>query len=200
MTEPALRARAWSGSGRGRYLDDVWLHGLLHAAFVRSPHAHARILRVDTGPARHRAGVEAVLAGGDLARGDLALRPRLEAPGFAPTVWPALAASRVRFAGEPVAVVAARDPYAATDGCEAVLVEYEPLPALASLEAALAPGAPSLHEALPGNVLIERRHARGDVDGALASAAVVIRETFTHARCSASPIEPRPTYRNWDIA
>ncbi|OGK84949.1 MAG: hypothetical protein A2X52_16735 [Candidatus Rokubacteria bacterium GWC2_70_16] len=185
-------------TGRGRYLDDIRLHGLLHAAFVRSPHAHARILRVDTGPALRTPGVEAVLAGSDLARGDLALSPRLEAPGFAPTVWPALPVTRVRFAGEPVAVVAARDPYAASDGCEAVLVEYEPLPALASLAAALAPDAPRLHDAVPGNVLIERRHARGDVDAALAAAALVIRETFTHARCSASPIEPRGLIARWE--
>ncbi|MBI5628024.1 MAG: xanthine dehydrogenase family protein molybdopterin-binding subunit, partial [Candidatus Rokubacteria bacterium] len=137
-------------SGRGRYLDDVRLHGLLHAAFVRSLHAHARLLRVDSTAALATRGVAAALTAHDLAGSDLALSPRLEAPGFVPTSWPALASSRVRFVGEPVAVVAASDPYAAADGCEAVVVEYEPLPALSDIDGALAPGAPLLHDAVPG--------------------------------------------------
>ncbi len=184
-------------TGRGRYLDDLSLPGLLHAAFARSPHAHARLLSVDVSPALRIPGVEMALSGRDLAGGALALSPRLEAPGFARTTWPALPVSRLRFVGEAVAVVAARDPGAAADGGEAIVAEYDPLPALASLDAALAPGAPRLHDDVAGNVLIERRHAHGDVDKALATAPVVIRETFTHARCSASPLEPRGLIAQW---
>lgn len=185
-------------AGRGRYLDDIRLHGLLHAAFVRSPHAHARLLHVDAAPALASRGVVAALTAHDVAGRDLTLSPRLDAPGFVPTTWPALPASRLRFVGEPVAVVAASDPYAAADGCEAVVVEYEPLPALSDIDGALAPGAPLLHDAVPGNVLIERRYAHGDVDGSFAAAAVVVRETFTHGRCSASPIEPRGLIARWE--
>ena len=177
-------------TGRGRYLDDLGPAGLLHAAFVRSPHAHARVVRVDAEAARAVPGVVAVLAGRDLT--DVgALAPRLTAAGFAPTAWAPLAPARVRFAGEPVAVVAARSAYVAADAAELVGVEYEPRPALAGIDAALAAGAPALHEGVDGNVLARQAQQRGDVAGAFARAAHVVRETFDHGRVSASPLEPR---------
>jgi carbon-monoxide dehydrogenase large subunit len=129
-------------TGQGRYLDDLRLPDLLHAAFVRSPHAHARVLGVDVSPARGAAGVVAALAGRDLAGRVGPLAPRLEADGFVATAWPALADSRVRFVGEPVAVVAAASPYAAADGSERVVASYEPLAAVTDVDAALAPGSP----------------------------------------------------------
>ena len=211
MTDaPLTRPRPWVGAavkrvedprllrGGGRYLDDLRLPGLLHAAFVRSPHAHARVRAVETERARRAEGVAAVLSGRDLPAGLGALSPRLDAPGFAPTRWPALAAERVRFVGEAVAVVAAGDPYRAVDACDLVSVDYDPLPALPSVEAALADGAVALHRAAAGNVLFARRHSRGDVAGAFAGAAVVLRETFRHGRCSASPLEPRGVLAAWD--
>jgi carbon-monoxide dehydrogenase large subunit len=185
-------------SGRGRFLDDVTLPGLLHAAFVRSTHAHAVLLAVDPAPARRVPDVAFVLTARDLDDVPALLIPRLEASGFTPTAWPALAASRVRFAGEPVAVVAAATPYAAADGAGLVGVEYDPRPALPDVAAALAPGAPRLHSERPSNVLFEQRGSRGDVDGAFAAAAVVLRETFTHSRCSASPLEGRGLIARWD--
>ncbi len=185
-------------TGRGRYLDDIRLPGLLHAAFVRSSHAHARLRGVDASAALAVPGVVAVLAGPDLAGRVAPLAPRLESESFAATAWPALAQSRVRFVGEPVAVVAARTPYEAVDGCERVAAAYDPLPALADADAALAPGAPALHESAPGNVLLRKRFSQGDVDGAFARAAVRIRESFSHGRCAAVPLEPRGTVARWE--
>jgi carbon-monoxide dehydrogenase large subunit len=185
-------------TGRGRYLDDIHLAGMLHAAFVRSPHAHARIVQVDTGRAREAPGVAAVLTGAELTGQVEPLQAHLEGPDFRPTPWPALAGPHVRFVGEVVAVLGAEDPALAADGAELVEVEYDPLPALAAIDAALAPGARLLHAALAGNVLLERRYRRGDVERAFRDAAVVIRETFSHARCSASPLEPRGLIVRWE--
>ncbi|HVQ76892.1 MAG TPA: xanthine dehydrogenase family protein molybdopterin-binding subunit [Candidatus Binatia bacterium] len=210
IASPATRPATWVGAavkrvedprllrGRGRYLDDLELPGLLHAAFVRSLHAHARVRGVETALARRASGVAAVLSARDLPPGLGALTPRLEAPEFAPTCWPVLATDRVRFVGEPVAVVAAADPYRAVDAGELVHVDYEPLPGVASVEAALAAGAPALHASCEGNVLFTARHAQGDVAGAFARAAVVLRETFRHGRCSAAPIETRGLIAAWD--
>ena len=140
----------------------------------------------------------AVLTGRDIEGVVAPLAPRLVAPGFAATAWPALALSRVRFAGEPVAIVAADTAYAAADGCELVSVGYEPLPAVADIGAALAPSAALLHPEHGKNVLFEHRHRCGDVDAAFRSAAVVLVETFTHARCSASPLEGRGVIAQWE--
>jgi carbon-monoxide dehydrogenase large subunit len=185
-------------AGQGRYLDDLTLPGLLHAAFVRSAHAHALVRSVDAGPARRITGVILVLTGRDLEDEVAPLAPRLESPGFTSTAWPALATGRARFVGEPVAVVAAETPYAAADGAAAVAVDYDPLPVAPDAAAALAPGAPRLHPGRPSNVLFERRDRQGDVDRAFAGAAVVVRESFTHARCSASPLEGRGLVARWD--
>jgi carbon-monoxide dehydrogenase large subunit len=184
-------------AGQGRFLDDLTLPGLLHAAFVRSEHAHAVLRGVDAGPARALAGVEAVLTGRDLEGQVAPLAPRLEGPGFVPTAWPALATDRVRFVGEPVAVVAARTPYVAVDGGGLVVVDYDPLPALPDLETALDPSAPRLHAGRATNVLFERRGSEGAVAHAFATAATVVRETFRHARCSAAPLEPRGLIARW---
>jgi aerobic carbon-monoxide dehydrogenase large subunit len=184
-------------AGGGRYLDDIGRPGLLHAAFVRSPHAHAVIAEADAAPARRLPGVSAALVGRDVVGHVAPLAPRLEAPGFAPTVWPVLPDARVRFAGEAVAAVCAADPYLAADAGEAVRVVYDPLPAVADIDAALAVGAPPLHDGAERNVLLERRHATGDLEGAFARAHAVVRETFTHARCSAAPLEPRGLVAEW---
>jgi len=134
---------------------------------------------VDAAAARGVPGVELVVTGRDLDGVVAPLAPRLEAPGFVPTAWPALATSRVRFVGEAVAVVAASTPYAAADGGVLVEVEYDPLPAVPDVDTARDPRAPRLHPEHGSNVLFERRGSQGDVDGGFADAAVVIRETFT---------------------
>jgi carbon-monoxide dehydrogenase large subunit len=184
--------------GEGRYLDDIRLPDLLHAAFVRSPHAHARLSGVDASAALDVPGVVAAILGRDLTGRVEALSPRFDGDGFAATAWPALAVSRVRFAGEPVALVAGETAYAAADGGERVVARYEPLDALADVDAALAPGAIVLHDAVAGNVLFRRAHRLGDVAGAFSRATVRIQERFDHDRCSAAPLEPRGLVARWD--
>lgn len=164
---------------------------------MRSPHAHARVRGVDLARARCAPGVTAALSGRDAAW-IAPFAPRLESEGFWPTTWPPLAPERVRFVGEPVAALCAESPALAADACELVDVEYEPLPALASLDAALAPEAPRLHDEVPGNVLFRRHRTHGDVDGAFARAHLVLRETFGHGRCSASPLEGRGMVAAWE--
>jgi carbon-monoxide dehydrogenase large subunit len=170
---------------------------VLHAAFVRSEHAHAVLRRVDAGPAGAAPGVELALTGRDLQGVVAPIQARLDAPGFAATPWPALPTDRVRFVGEPVAAVAAVTPYAAVDGCARIEVEYEPLPAVPDVDSAREPGAARLHPQHASNVLFSRRGRQGEVDAAFAAAAHVVRETFTHDRCSAAPLEPRGVIAQW---
>ena len=174
--------------GRGRYVDDVVLPRMLSLAFVRSPHAHAAIRAVDSSAARTLDGVVGVFTAAELGRVARPLVPRLESDGFTPTAWRPLADGVARFAGEAVAAVVASSPYVAADARERVLVEYEPLAAVASIDAALA----------RGRTLFRRDYQNGDVDGAFAKAAILIRETFEHGRCAASPIEPRGVVADWD--
>jgi carbon-monoxide dehydrogenase large subunit len=158
---------------------------MLHAAFVRSPHAHALVRSLDTARARKLEGVVAILGPDEL--GAEALRPRLGGGGFTPTAWPALA-REPQFCGEAVAIVAATSAYVAADGVERVEVDWEPRPACVTLAEALG----------RGDVIFRRALRRGDVDTAFASAPVVLRETFTHGRLTASPLEPRGIVADWD--
>jgi aerobic carbon-monoxide dehydrogenase large subunit len=169
-------------------VDDIALPRMLVATFVRSPHAHAVVAGVETTAARAVPGVATVVTGADLARVTRPLAPRFTGDGFTPTAWPALAHERVQFCGEAVAAVVAADGYTAADARELVTVAYEPLPAVASIDAALARDA----------VLYRRRHCHGDVEAAFASAPVVLQETFEHGRCAASPLEPRGLVADWD--
>jgi len=165
---------------------------------VRSTAAHAELFAVDTAAARRAPGVAAVLAGRDLAGVVEPLAPRLDALGFTPTICHALSDSRVRFVGEPIAIVVADSVYAAADAGELVRVDYASLPAVATIDAALAEDAPRLHAGHERNVLFERRHRHGDVERAIDAAAVVVKETFRHARLSASPLEPRGIIACWE--
>jgi len=174
--------------GRARYVDDIALPRMLHIAFVRSPHAHAAIRRVDRAAARRLDGVVGVFTAADLHGVVRNLEPRLDAEGFVPATWTPLADRAVRFYGEAVAAVVASSPYIAADARELVQVEYEPLAAVSTLDAALA----------ANRVLFRRVWRRGDVAAAFARAPVLLRETFEHARCAASPIEPRGLVADWD--
>jgi carbon-monoxide dehydrogenase large subunit len=185
-------------TGGGAYLDDVRMPGLLHAAFVRSVHAHALVRRVVIERARGAPGVAAALSGRDLTASVTPFAPRLEGGGFWPTEWPALAPQRVRFVGEAVVALCAEGPAQAADACELVEIDYEPLAPIADVDSALAQGAPLLHDGVPGNVLFRRDYSYGDVDGAFARAHIVLRETFSHGRCSASPLEARGIAAAWE--
>ena len=127
--------------------------GALHARFVRSPHAHARILGIDATAARAMPGVVAVVTGHDLAQWTQPLRLAPPIEGLHPVTIETLPTAKVRFHGDPVACVVATDRAAAEDAAEQVRVDYEPLPAVTSMDAALAPDAPRVDDALPDNLV-----------------------------------------------
>jgi len=177
--------------GLGRYIADRWSPQTLHAAFLRSPHAHARIVRVDMGPARAVSGVVAVMTGEEAARHARPLRAESKMAGYRPTEMPALAREKVRFVGEPVAVVVAGDRYVAEDAAERIAVEYGPLPPLVDMEAAMADTGALVHEQAGSNVLVSREFAVGDAGAALAMADLVVRERFRFRRHAGVCIENR---------
>jgi len=186
-------------TGSGRFLDDLVLPGLLEAAVLRSPYAHARIVSIDATAARELPGVHDVLVGADLA-GLVAPQPVIyrllpdqpENPNLA------LAVDRVRWVGQPVAAVVATDRYVAEDALGLIEVEYDPLPVVADAQAALAPGAPKLYDELDSNVLGTMRFGEGDVDGALTGAAAVVRERFRLGRVGGLPLETRGCIASWE--
>ncbi|MEU0465271.1 xanthine dehydrogenase family protein molybdopterin-binding subunit [Amycolatopsis sp. NPDC006131] len=181
-------------TGRGRFLDDMDpLPGTLTAAVVRSPHPHARIRRVDLERARRHPGVAAVIGPEEVTA---ALRPfplALKAPmPYYPT-----ATDKVRFVGEPVAVVVAADRYLAEDAAELVEVDYEPLPPVVDVEKALRPDAPRLHEDADGNVATDRTFTFGDVDRAFAEADHVVKGKYDFPRYSSTPMECYSVVADW---
>ncbi len=186
-------------TGRGRYVDDLALPRLLHVAIVRSPHPHARVLRVGLEAARRAPGVVAVLTGEEAARLCRPYRGVLQHyQGMKTGAMLPLARDRVRYVGEPVAAVAAERPALAADAAALVEVDYAPLPAVLSPEQATAPGAPLIHEELGDNVIYRTRLSAGDVAGAFARAARVWRRTFTTGRHTGVPLEPRSLVADFD--
>ena len=173
--------------GRGRFIDDLApVPGAMDAALVRSPFAHARISRIDVSAALGSPGVVAVLTGADLA----AVGRPLGAVIRGTTEHHAMAVDVVRYAGEPVAVVVARDRYLAEDAAELVEVDYEPL------EAVLDP----LEAAEAGLVVSDRSFCYGDPDAALAAAHTVVRGRFPFGRWTATPVECFGVIADWDHA
>lgn len=168
--------------GRGQYVDDIHLDRMAHAAFVRSPFAHAEILSIDTGAARAAPGVLAVYTMDDLAAHLTCRRLPVELPAFGLLKTldpPILADGDVRHVGEPVAVVIAEHPYAAEDAAQLVEVEYDPLPVAADLRNDA--GDPPAHRGLDDNLVARIDMSFGDVDGAFATAAHRIHDvTFQH--------------------
>ncbi len=182
-------------TGRGTFIDDHPPVGSLHhAAIVRSPHAHARILGYDVTAALAMEGVVGVITGEDVAK---ATRP-FSVGVTAPVHYYCAATDKARFVGEPVAVVVARDRYLAEDAAEAVVVHYEPLPAVVDPERALEPGAPVLHEAVGTNLANHRRLVYGDPESAFREADVVIRERFRFPKYGSTPIETYGVIARWD--
>jgi carbon-monoxide dehydrogenase large subunit len=188
--------------GQGRFLDDIQLVGAVEAAFLRSPHAHARVVRLDASAARAHPGVLAVLGGPEVAARlepmvfDIAkLIPEPVQRATNPMVrvhpMPALASDRVTYAGQPLAMVVAVDRYVAEDALELIEVEFEPLPVVVDPEAALEPDAPLLEPAWGDNLAISFGFTRGDVEAAIAAADVVVSECFRSHRYASSPIETR---------
>ncbi len=184
--------------GRGRYLDDLVFDGMVHAVFLRSSHAHAHLRGVDAAAARTAPGVLAVLTGADQdAAGIEPLQPyeRVNVYSNEPFRFPtqyALAKDRVRYVGEPIALVVAESETAARDAAEMIPVDYDPLPALTTIEAALAPGAVSIIDDESRNICLEWQVGdKGATDAAMAAAAHVTRLDLHNHRVSVNPMEPR---------
>jgi len=199
-------------TGEGRFADDFNGLGQAHAAFVRSPHAHADVLAIDAAPAKAVAGVLAVFTGHDLAADGVGGIPTLiaerggnirsrDGSPFAEPTWLALATDRVRHVGEPIAMVVATTPAQARDGAEAVVVRYAARPAVVDAVAALGDGAPQLHAVATRNRVYDWEC--GDAaatERAFASAAHVARLTLVDNRLITCFMEPRAALAAWDAA
>ena len=204
--------------GQGRYTDDLSLPGQATAVFVRGPHAHARILRIDTTAARALPGVVAVLTGQDYVDDGFVGMPHfpnpagaveIKVPSFTSTPECAIldepqlpfAVDLVRFVGEAVAIVIAESVPTARDAAEAVVVEYEALPAVTDVFEALAPGAPSIWPQAPGNLALDNSFGdRAAVDAAMAKAHLVVEQTIRCQRTASSFMEPRAALGSYDAA
>jgi carbon-monoxide dehydrogenase large subunit len=184
--------------GEAVYVGDMKRPAMLHAAFVRSYYAHARIVAVDTEAARALPGVHAVLTAADV-EGLVDPFPMLmRGAEIVPVMHPVLARDRVRYVGEPVALVIADTPELAADAAEWVQLEVEDLAPL--LEPRDAESAPPLHDEAPDNVLLRWRGGRGDVDAAFAGAHAVVSARVVAPRLIAAPIEPRAVLASHDPA
>ena len=189
-------------TGEARYTDDIKLPGVLHMAVVRSPHAHANIVSIDSSAATAMDGVAAVFTGDDL-------------DGLAglPTAWlipdsdlkqpehPALAKGKVRYVGDGVAIVLADDRYTAEDAADAVVVDYEELPAVVDPEAAAQEGAPLVHDDVEGNIAF--RWIMGDKtasDGVFNTADVVVRDKIIQQRLLPTAMETRAAMAQFNPA
>jgi aerobic carbon-monoxide dehydrogenase large subunit len=177
-------------TGQTNWTDNITLPGMVHVSFLRSPHAHARIASVETSAARGAPGVFAAYSGADFAAEQ----------GSLPCAWPVtpdivipehppMAVDTVRYGGEIVACVVARDRYAAADALELIDVDYEPLEPVLDMERALADGAVQLHAA--GNKSFTWPFGNGDIDAAFRDAPVVIERTYRQQRLIPSAMEPR---------
>jgi carbon-monoxide dehydrogenase large subunit len=179
-------------TGSGRYVDDIRLPGMLHAAMIRSPYAHARVERIDAKRPLAMPGVVAVFTAADLPECAGPIPPSIPAPAsFRQAPQPVFAHPLVRYAGEIVAVVVAEEPYLASDAAEAVEVEYIPLPAVAGTEAALEPDAPRVFDSWPDNTAGMSTAAVGDADRGFAQARVVVEARLALPRVAGVPLEPR---------
>lgn len=186
-------------TGRAQFADNIVLPDMLHAAVLHSPHAHARIKRIDTSEAEKMPGVVAVVTGDDAQAWTTlpaigVMRP--DAPG----VWVSycLATDKVRYVGQAVAAVAAESRYVAEDALERIVVEYEPLPAVVDAERALEAGSPLVYEPNGNNLVAEKKFSWGDVEKAFQEADKVFTERFVWNRMSGSAIEPFNCITQWD--
>jgi len=185
--------------GRGIYVDDIDLPEMLHAAVLRSPYAHARIVHIDTSAASDLPGVHLVLTAADL--GDILEPSPLLIPHQAltqPRTQLPLALEEVRYVGEAVAFVVADSRYIAEDALELIEVEYEPLPVVSSLKAASAPDAPLVHEDVPGNIAAHLVQEVGNPDKTIANAQHVVHEVLKIERGAAMPMECRGIVARWE--
>jgi len=194
-------------TGKGRYVDDVKLVGMSYAHFVRSPHAHAKVKSIDSSEAMKTPGVIAVLTGSELVAdkiGNLICGWAITSKDGTPMkmgAWPAMAPETVRFVGQAVAVVIAESKNQARDAAESVAVDYEELPVVADIAAAIAPGAPQLHPEAPGNIIYDWHIGdEGATEAAFKSAANVVSLDLINNRLVPNAMEPRAAVADYDTA
>lgn len=203
MTAPAVREhkanKNWVGKsikrvedprllrGRGGYVDDMQLPGMLHGAAVRSPHAHANIVSIDTSAAKRLPGVKAVVTGAEAAEYSDPL------PDFGPApdkhVWRCVAVEKARYVGECVALVVAESRAIAEDACDLVEVEYEPLQPITNPVEAMKEGSPLVHDPLESNVAYQRKMVFGEVESDFEASDVVVKDELRWRRSGGMPLE-----------
>ena len=185
--------------GRGQYVSDVVLPRMVHVAFVRSPHAHARIKSIETAEAKKAPGVVAVVTGVELAK---VITPWVgvltHLKGIKSAPQHAIAIDRACWQGEAVCAVVARTRAEAEDACALVEIDYEPLPAVTDAETALDPATPVIHPELGDNLTFERALVAGDPDKAFAEADAVAEATFVFGRHTGVTNEPRAIVADWN--
>ncbi len=200
-------------TGQGKYVADIVLPGMLHAVFVRSDYAHARLVSVDVSAALEAPGVVAVITGEEMKTQCRSLRQPVLLPNL-PAKYPTyygLAVDKVKFHGDPVAMVIARDKYQAVDAAELVVVDYEELPVVLDPEAALAPDSPRVHEEEADNLMFEMTFTGGatdedraknaaEVERIFQSADVVVKERFRVHRTGTTPMETRGVLADWSAS
>jgi len=180
-------------TGQGAFLDDLTFQGMLHAAVLRSPHAHARITSIETAAARHLPGVVAVITADDLEGvvEPVPTRRETEADELQPPVHPVLARGKVCYVGQPIAIVVAQDLSLAQDARELIQVDYAPLPPVIDPLEAMQADAPIVHQELGTNIALRTLNAGGDLEAALAQAEHVVRQRYQVQRLAPAPLETR---------
>jgi carbon-monoxide dehydrogenase large subunit len=190
-------------TGRARFVDDVQLPGMVHVAFVRSDYAHGRLVNIDGSAAAARPGVVAIYTADDLGAYCIPAPLLVPPPPIKDLVFHActhlpLAKEKVRYVGEPIAMIVADSRYTAEDAVRDVVVDVEPLDAVVDLEAALQPDAPRVHEHLTSNTAAHVVQRKGDYEAARARADKIIARRFTYDRGASAAIENRAVLAHWD--
>jgi carbon-monoxide dehydrogenase large subunit len=185
-------------TGRGRYIGDLAVADALHVVFVRSPHAHARIVGIDAQAALRLPGVVAVWTGADFGKAATTLRMAPPIEGLKPVDLPPFPVDKVRFAGDLVACVVAETRLAALDAAETVAVAYEELAAVPDIATAREPASAPVDPEHRANRISHQTFAAGDLDAAFAGAARIVEARFSQARQTHAPLEPRGCIADWD--
>ncbi|MFQ5550403.1 MAG: xanthine dehydrogenase family protein molybdopterin-binding subunit, partial [Gemmatimonadales bacterium] len=191
-------------TGNALFVDDVHLDGMLHAAFLRSDYAHARIRGIEVAAALERPGVVAVYTAADLGdywqHGPLLVDPppTIERCEFNQATLVPLAKDKVHHVGEPIVVVVAESRYVAEDALQDLVIDFEPLDAVVDIERALAADAPIIHEDIGTNLSAHVVQSKGDWDKARAEAHAVVKRRFTYDRGASAPMENRGVVASWD--
>ncbi|HFD38828.1 MAG TPA: xanthine dehydrogenase family protein molybdopterin-binding subunit, partial [Anaerolineae bacterium] len=191
-------------TGRALFVDDVEIPGMLHAAFLRSDYAHARLVSLDVSAAREMPGVVAVFTAEDMGDAWRPSPPNVSPPPgmpgvtfFSRTPVP-LVKDKVKHVGEPLAMVIAESRYIAEDAVESIWAELEPLPAVVDIEHALDPDAPLVHDGLESNLAAHLIQEKGDYAAAREQADLVIKRRIVIDRCAAAAMENRGIVASWD--